>query len=507
MHTTPQPLDFFHRRILPHLKAESVYRRVQFSGVKGRFLRGQCPLGSQPDDAASFWVDMHTLRWSCLAHCGCGGRSPLAFLNGGDFPQPGSGELAAAMTRAVQCAGFDGDPLPPWSVDDERQAARTDRVDALLETFCLLTHVVLLDAVDAAGGPYSVAGDLRAMGFRAGDLPNLPLGLVNDTDVLRDGLRESGFSEPEIDASELVNDDRLLGRIVGPIRAADRRLVSFWAMQPGDREPEFLYKGKWKDSIGFFGLDVAQAGHGAAQQLFVVDHIPDAVLFHSLGVCNAVAAAGPWRRVSRKRWHTLERKNLTQLTLVLDEPAADAAWIDDLAAFYHTMTPVDVYVLPRASLGELGLLHGFADTGRTGQVASVLGAEAVHALAFCAEQILELYRPRAGWNEPARHRAWKHAIEVSAVLAADHADDLEEHFVPVIVEGLGRAWDDFQPTVELPPVVDEPVIEPPPVAQSPVVETPPRLEPPSRSATRRPAKESGECPLHGCGATDCFCFD
>jgi hypothetical protein len=484
------PLDIFHRQILPFLKAESVYRHVRFSGVKGRFLRGQCPFGGETDESSSFWVDMHTLRWSCLAHCGCGGRSPLAFLNGGDFPQPGSGELAAVLARAAA--------LGPSS----------ERVDSLLETFFLLTHALLLNSVERPESK-SLCADLRALGFRVGDLPRLPLGLVADGEVLREGLRESGFTESEIDASELVSDARLIGRIVGPIRAADRRLVSFWALGPDGRSPEFLYKGKWKDAIGFFGLDVALSANRRREHLFVVDRIPDAVLFHSLGVHNTAASGGPWRRVPRKRWQLLQHESLTHITLVLDEPGPpDAALVDDLAAFYDSLSPLEVYVLPKAELGELGLLHGFADSGRIGQVAAVMTAEATHALAYCAQQILELYRPRSGWNDASRHQAWKHAIEVCAVLAADHADTLEEHLVPVIMAGLGRTWDDFQPIDEDGPGAAEPPPAEPLGVAPPVVQASGPTEPPQAKRTgRRPTRPAGRCPLHQCDPTECFCFD
>jgi len=539
MPATMSPLDLFHRQILPFLTAESVYRHVRFSGVKGRFLRGQCPFGGDTDDASSFWVDMHTLRWSCLAHCGCGGRSPLAFLNGGDFPRPGggdfpqpgfsqpgfsqpggAGELAAVMARAVELAPACECAIPEWAVEDQRQAARAERVESLLETFFLLTHAMLLDAVEQPESK-NLCAALRALGFRTGDLAQLPLGLVADGDVLREGLRESGFSEAEIDASELVADARLAGRIVGPIRTADRRLASFWALAPDGRLPEFLYKGKWKDTIGFFGFDVALSRRRRPDSpnacLFVVDRIPDAVLFHSLGVHNSVATGGPWRRVSRKRWQLLQHESPTQITLVLDDVGPpDAATIDDLAALYDAMSPRAVDVLPKASLGELGLLHGFADSGRTGQVASVLAAEAVHALAYCAARILDLYRPKAGWTDASRHRAWKHAIELYAGLAAKHADALQRHFVPEIIEGLGRRWDDFQPIADEEPEIHkpptpDPSIPNPPTAESaaaspPMVEARPTAKSTPRPA-RRPAATNGECPLHACDKTDCFCFD
>ena len=95
-------------------------------------------------------------------------------------------------------------------------------------------------------------------------------------------MLRDGFSADEIRASNLLADSRLPGRLVGPIRDAGRRIISFWAKQPQHLEHSLYLSSDWKEQAGVFGLDEAYpvVAHGR-HDLLLVEDFWDAILLHS----------------------------------------------------------------------------------------------------------------------------------------------------------------------------------------------------------------------------------
>jgi hypothetical protein len=147
------------------------------------------------------------------------------------------------------------------------------------------------------------------------------LGLFIERDLVRQGLLGAGFTPEQIDASALADDPRLAGRLVGPIRDRWGRIVSFWARHPEGHPPKFLFKGRWKEEAGLFGLDVAlHPASGGSGDLIVVQRILDAILLQSRGLRRVAAIGGPPSDLDRRRWQRLAALGLRRLLLVRGHP-------------------------------------------------------------------------------------------------------------------------------------------------------------------------------------------
>lgn len=540
--------EFFQHEVFPRLAVEAVYADVEFTASDGRYWRGLCPWAPKKGAAETFWVDAETLRWFCLDHCGRGGQSPLAYLAGGHFPQAGTDAYRAAVEKAAALAAVVVPDLPHPSLEDEHRLIQQERVASLLETFFFHAHRLLLDTSSPAPARQAALDFLAEHGFDPADLADLPVGLFLDAEAMQKKLEEAGFSAQEIDASELAADQRLPGRLVGPIRDPQGGIVSFWARHPEDQPPRFLFKGKWRDEIGLFGLDMAlRPTAGGDENLVVVEHLLDTVLLQSKGIWNVAAIAGQCRDFGENRWRRLADLGLRRVTLALDQVEDYAGVTELLDAAFRVRPPFEIYLL---------LLDGQTEHRSTAEMlracdaesfSALLAAHGVHAYSYRACAILERHKAGQPWTEARRHAAWKEAIEFYVLSGPENAPRLDEHFVPVIVAGLGRTWETFEPcgrgeetdeeeidevdeseiqleetSEEGPGEIEETQDEREILsAEDPISHTihKPQPEPAAEPAPLPPQEDTlppatnastngrGFCPLHRCPATTCFCFD
>ncbi|MGQ9576231.1 MAG: hypothetical protein ACUVUC_13025 [Thermoguttaceae bacterium] len=479
--------EFFDRKVVPRLAIGQVYRGVRFAQDRGRFRRAPCPFHESNSTPYTMFVDAATLRWSCLEGCRKGGASVLAFLNKGRFPAPGTGQLSAALKQAAALAGLADMAPPTLSPDQEFHAAQQERVASLLETFFLRANLALQEA--RPGTPWEDAARLARswlgrQGFDATDLPHLPAGLFPSPDVVRHWLAEAGFTPAEIDASRLATDPRLEGRLVVPIRDCWGRIVSFWARDPGNQPPDLLIKGRWKQEIGLFGLDVAfpEAAH-RPEGLVVVERLLEALLLQAKGIPNTAAVGGPIAELTSKRWRHLAGLGLSRITLLVGpQPQAAGGLAGALkGAFRAGLGPL-VFVVPLQALGHGAGPGDLLESGGALAVREALCARAVHALVWMARTILDKHRRGCDWTGAGRRAAWNEARQFYAAFAHHAARELDEQFVPAIAAGLGTNWEAFQAK---PRATARPAKTPAPPAAQPV----------------------GYCPVHRCETTECFCFD
>jgi hypothetical protein len=461
---------------------------VEFSRREGRYWRGRCPFCKRED---ALLVDRETLRWSCLPQgttegreCRRAGQSPLAFLAGGRLPRAGSGGLADVLKRVALLAGRIPESVPKVSTEDEHQAAQQERAASLLETFFLHAREALLDEQ----APVAVAARdfLAQQGFTALGQADIPIGLFADLGQVWQALERTGFTDQEIRASELAADPRLPGMLVVPIRDAFGRIVSFWARSPHEDRPLSLFKGRWKDEVGLFGLNVAlrpqpNAAIDGREHLFVVGPILAALFLQSEGITNVAAIGGEAKEITHHRWMALLNVpgHLKRVTFIATGHTGGLLDLVDAAFWTKSSEPELCIALVNPDAVDL---------------AAEVAAKAIHAYRYRAHVLLEKHR-KSAWTEPARHKAWIEAVHYYNTAPGYARQALDRQFVPAIVEGLGRTWADFQPLV-------------------PPDDAPRKQErPPSRRATsvngrrRRAIKSQEQCPHHHCKITDCFCFD
>ena len=403
MSSPPTLSDFVDQEVLPRLAAGVVYRPARLEDTGGRFWRGVCPFHADDHSSCPIQVDTATLRWSCLDGCHKGGQSFLAFLNKGRFPRAGSGELREALALAADLASLPQDRIPDFSLADELHTAEAERVASLLETFFLQAHLALL-AEPASPGP-CLSNAARAwlvdQGFDPSSLGELPIGLYVDGRAVRQGLLAAGFAVEETEASALAADPRLAGRLLGPIRDRWGRIRSFWARRPQDRPSRFLFKGKWKEEVGLFGLDVAMhPSAGGSTNLVVVEWLLDALLLQSIGLRSVAAIGGPPKELGVRRWERLWSLGVRRLILVLEHAARPP---DDIAAAlrsaFRVKHPAEVYVLLPKSLRGCGSLADLLRAQGLAAVQAILETEPVHGSSLASSSILG--RRRIGVARPA----------------------------------------------------------------------------------------------------------
>lgn len=178
------------------------------------------------------------------------------------------------------------------------------------------------------------------------------IGLVDSAAAMRARLLEAGFSRSEVRRSKLLADQRLAGRLVGPITTPQGRTVSFWARHPDGRSPRYLYwRGDWKDEAAAAGLQSALGGE-AAGRLVLVDDILDALMLQSRGMTEAAGLGDSGEEITVLRWQRLHRDGAAEVTLAPDRTADAGCRIGRaVRAFFAAQTAMRLFVLAPARLG------------------------------------------------------------------------------------------------------------------------------------------------------------
>jgi len=278
--------------------------------------------------------------------------------------------------------------------------AQRERMASLLEAFFLDAHLALLNEAGPIGVAKAARAFLAERGFDLSALHELPVGLFVDRRLVGEQLEQMGFLAEEIGASQLAADPRLEGRLVGPIRDPEGRIQSFWAPHPGHRGPRYLFKGKWKESVGLIGLDAALRPAAAGREhLVIVEQLWDALLLQSRGLGNVAAIAGPPHALTPQRWERLATLGVRRITMAI--AADEKEWgrvRATLAATFPTRSGPEVFHLPPGTLPNgRGVGRWVRDRGLEA-FRSLLEADTVHVDRYQAATILR--ERRAG---PALH--------------------------------------------------------------------------------------------------------
>jgi hypothetical protein len=336
----------------------------------------------------------------------------------------------------------------------------------LWELYCDRCEALLRDSVHAGEARSAARGALRDWGFDPDELNGVPVGLFLDRASVQKGLSEAGFSIDMIRAAKVLADARLPGRLVGPIRDPDGRIVSFWAREPRDASQKDLFlRANWKESVPLFGLDVAlraAKGHGL---LIVVEDLLDALLFHDREICNVAAIAGPLHEMTAARWNRLGMFGLQAVVLAPNAGDPDGRHTEILEVLrraFRTAAP-EIYVLPPTDLEGMATPAEFLRRRGRAEFLSLLER-------FCisAGQYKALSVQLSFWEVPPRPKP--------------------------------------APMPE-PPPEPEPEPEPLPESEPPPYEEPAVEETPPAEVWVGRAARDGYCKLHRCAENDCFCFD
>ncbi|MBN2475753.1 MAG: hypothetical protein JXB62_14170 [Pirellulales bacterium] len=315
---------------------------------------------------------------------------------------------------------------------------------------------------------------LGARGVRLDCLHQLPVGLFVEAAAIRAKLRQAGFGAAEIRASKLLADQRLPGRLVGPIRDRGGRIVGFWARDVSDTAGKDLFLNRdWRVQVAVIGLHEAFRA-GAGGELVLVEDVLDALALQSRGLDNVAAIGGASRNMSARRWQRLAAMGVPRVTLALPRETTSYGRLPAVlkSAFCATAAP-ELRLVPSDVLG-LGRNHGDATcTLEQESLRIAVKQHCMHAYRWQALAILHRHRTPPEWSPAARRAALHEAINFYVSANRGDTAQLDAHFVPPIVEGLKL---DRREPVE-----------------------------PETVASKVPG--AGWCELHRCVETECFCFD
>lgn len=404
------------------------------------------------------------------------------------------------MKRSDSCETAPGDfanaasslweQLEVESATGDEAVGEAEHDACLMESFFSVSHELLNHQFDSNDVGSVCQKYLSRLGFDLEHVDALPVGLFVDHSMMHGGLLEAGYNSEELDSAGLLADQRLAGRVIGPIRGLTGRITGFWARHPEGESPKYLYfSSGWKHEAIAFGLDLAIRACQASQgELVLIDDILDVLLLQSSGMLNVASLLNSATIVTPKRWQRFASLGIERVTLVMngDQDGASRTLESINNVFRAASHPV-VYVVPAdegipfTSPGDYVRATSVADFVR------FIDEQAVHAYFYHAWTILKRHRGH-GWTETSKRAALDEAIAFYTSQAPADRGDLDCFFVPPIVDELGLDLrDDHEPGPEESGTGPEPV--------------------PSTTVRSRRRSGSADCLLHGCGETDCFCFD
>jgi hypothetical protein len=372
-----------------------------------------------------------------------------------------------------------------------------ERLQTLAEAIFDEAHRAILEDPVSRPSLQAVRRYLRDRGFDLAALDSLPLGWFDTRDNLRARLLKAGFTSEELGASRLLADRRLTGRIVGPIRDRQKRIVSFWALHPNGEPAKYLF---WKspraDRLGAFGVDLAydSVAEGPSD-LVLVEDLLDALLLQSRGLLHVAAVGGAGDELTGRRWQRLYDLGVRRVTLALSQDycGVRSARAAVEHAFRAQRSP-SVWVLVPGSRSPLAVAHRWVPFEVVPCREATLRGHCIHGYRYLALSILEAHKPGPRWDHDARRRALAEASEIYRSRRPEQTGDLDAHFVPPIVAELGVPLEGKKPPYA--------VWEPPAYK---VITTARRAKDESMSWQLR--SSDGYCRLHNCPQTECFCFD
>lgn len=446
--------------------------------VTGDMNRAETKSERKKTSKLHFWVDEKTLCWFAPEALHTGGCSLLTLLCGGDFPPIGSGVLPRVLAELCRRTGIAESLVPEWTADEEREFIRAQRASGIVEAYLWIAHR-LLTVPDAA--PVRSAKEfLMAQGIPTNAVRSLGLGYHANHDIFHDGLTRCGYTDEEIEASELISSSLLIGRVVGPIRDARGRLLSLWAYHPDSafrqrdaRTPEFLFKGSWRESLGFFAIPVAITAMRTTHpeplphrfrelgMVVICSSLLQTLRMQAYRFGHSIASAGAIDEQSAAAWDkvvdggfrravyltTPDDESDSRLWGVLESvlriptPGLELSFLSFVR--YRKLFEPSVNEYTRNRQGE------FVSLAVENALAEALLSESIPCCVWAARTILDRFRPVDGvdWTCEARLAAWREAVAFYRTFEQGRMDLLDRDFVPVIVAELGVAWETGDPLV------------------------------------------------------------
>ncbi len=284
---------------------------------------------------------------------------------------------------------------------------------------------------------------LHQRGFDLRKIEHIPVGFFPAAEPIWNLLLRDGFAADEVRASNLLADTRLPGRLMGPIRDREKRIISFWAKLPQHLERTLFLSTHWKEEAAIFGLDVAYpavlAGH---QDLLVVEDILDAMYLHSHGLPNVAAIGNHPAEMTTTRWERLDDLGIHRVTLLVDSfhESHEAALATIQRAAQACRAP-SVYVLPPSVHRAAWFSDKPSRTANVEALQTALASHRIHGFHYLALSMVALHKNDAPWTDAGRRAVLAEARTFYASAHQRNVPQLEAFFLQPLLEALGLGHD------------------------------------------------------------------
>lgn len=316
---------------------ELVSQYVQLKKT-GRSYKGLCPF--HQEKTPSFIVFPDSGNFHCFG-CGKGG-DVFTFYMGVEHV-----EFREALQELARRAGVELASVPTAAPEVDAHRNRLIEINEVAVEF--YANVLRNTTAGAAGRDV-----LEKRGISAEIAERFRLGFAPDGDALGRYLQQRDIPQDLALEAGVLNKrddgsvrDRFWNRLLFPIRTREGRTVGFGGRALGDHQPKYLNSAQsviFDKSALLYGLDLAQDGIKAADQVVVVEGYMDALTAHQFGYPNVVAAMGT--AVTEQQVGLVKRLS-RNIVLALDADAAgQGATIRSLemlpAALDRELTPIGV---------------------------------------------------------------------------------------------------------------------------------------------------------------------
>jgi hypothetical protein len=316
--------------------------------------------------------------------------------------------------------------------------------DGLREAYFRHSHALLASSENRDEPWRAARACLHQRGFDLRRVETLPIGYVPAIEPIWQGLIRDGFSADEIRASNLLADSRLPGRLVGPIRDAAGRIISFWARLPQQLDRILYLSTDWKEQAGVFGLDTAYAAVAQGRvDLLLVEDIWDALLVRSHGFSAAAAIGNSPAEIGPRRWERLDELGIHRVTLVVDSfRDSHEACVEAIRHAAFSRRGPAIYVLPPAAVHGAWASWQQGRTTNAETLEAILSAQRIHGFHYLALGLVALHQGDSPWTDATRRAVLGEARRFYATAHQRNVPQLDAFFLPPLLEALGLNWAD-----------------------------------------------------------------
>ena len=250
----------------------------------GRNFFGLCPF--HKEKSPSFSVSPDKQIFHCFG-CGVGGNVIhfISKIEGLNFVET----LQTLAERA-------GVTLPKLeNAEEDKQIALKEKIYQINEQAALFYHENLYKPEAKIAQEY-----IKKRKLDNNTLKNFKIGFSGKSNELYTHLRQLGFKEEEIVASNLVSKtreggyiDRFRGRLMFPIQDIRNKTIAFGGRVLDDSKPKYINSPEglvYSKGRHLYGLNIAKKEK--LSNIIIVEGYMDCISLHQRGITNAVASLG-----------------------------------------------------------------------------------------------------------------------------------------------------------------------------------------------------------------------